>query len=399
MQILRHGQHGDRRRRLITEDAMSASTPNADPPAARPAAARPAKAATRKRAGSAPYGDGSCLDRQPRVTDLVPKHYSTLGLLVLLGLVLIAGLEVLYAWMPQLIGMTHGGRVAAFDLDGEGGLAAWFSCALLAAASGVALLVYSVRRHRLDDYHARYRVWLWAAACWLMMSLDEGASLHEGFKEFMTAVTGRRLMGDGSVYWVAGYLLVLGTIGVRLLLEMRPCRASRAALAGAAAAFATAIVAQLQWIMPQTGMRGVMVEQGCEMLGDLLLLVAMALHARYVILEAQGALPSRGRADAAEADQSAKRKSKLEAAAQAAKRSDLDPVAQPPASLSAQADTAKAVDDDYEDDLPERGTRRARPQRHRIDEAEDLPAGGKLAKADRKALRRQKEKQRRGELD
>jgi hypothetical protein len=396
MQILRHG---DRRRRLISEEAMSAGTPNADPAAARPAAASATKAPARKRKAGAPYGDGSCLDRQLRLTDLVPKHYGTLGLLVLVGLTLIAALELLYAWMPQLAGMTHGGRLAAFDLDGEGGLAAWFSSALLAAASVVALLVYSVRRHRLDDYHARYRVWLWAAACWLMMSLDEGASLHEGFKEVMTAATGHRLLGDGSVYWVAAYVLVLGTIGLRLLLEMRPCLASRAALAAAAAAFATAVVAQLEWIMPQAGTQGVMVEEGCEMLGDLLLLVSMALHARYVILEAQGALPTRTRAGDAEADQAAKRKSKLEAAAQAAKRSDLDSVPQTSASSSVPASAKAAIDDDYEDGLRDRGTRRSRPQRHRIDEAEDLPAGDKLTKADRKALRRQKEKQRRGELD
>jgi len=303
--------------------------------------------------------------------------------------------------MPQLAGMTHDGRVAAFDLDGEGGLAVWFSCALLASASLVALLVYSVRRHRLDDYHARYRVWLWAAACWLLMSLDEGASLHEGFKEFMTAVTGRRILGDGSVWWVGAYLIVLGTVGMRLLLEMRPCRTSRAALGGAAAAFATAVVAQLQWIMPQTGLRGVMVEEGCEMLGDLLLLLSMALHARFVILQAQGVLPSRCRTDESAADHQAKRKSKPETvAAAASKRSDLDSVAQSAGTPAARTATPAKIDEDYEDELHERGTRRARQQRHRIDEAEDASSGDrKLTKSDRKAMRREKEKQRRGELD
>jgi len=395
MQFLRQGQNGDRRRRLITEDAMSASTSSSDSQPARP----PAKGPTRKRPDYLPYGDGSFLDEQLRLSDLVPKKYSTFGLLFFIGLGLIAGLEVLYAWMPRLAGMTHDGRVAAFDLDGEGGLAVWFSCALLASASLVALLVYSVRRHRLDDYHARYRVWLWAAACWLVMSLDEGASLHEGFKEFMTAMTGRRILGDGSVWWVGAYLIVLGTVGVRLLLEMRPCRASRAALGGAAAAFATAVIAQMQWIMPQTGLRGVMVEEGCEMLGDLLLLLSMALHARFVILQAQGVLPSRSRAGA---DQQAKRKSKPEAAAATANnRSDLDPVAQSASSApAARPATPAKIDEDYEDELHERGTRRPRQQRHRIDEAEDVPSDDrKLNKSDRKAMRREKEKQRRGELD
>jgi hypothetical protein len=397
MQFLRHGQAGDRRRRLITEDAMSASTPNSDSQPARPAAKSP----TRKRADRSPYGDGSFLREQLRLSDLVPKRYSTLGLLFFVGLCLIAGLEALYAWMPRLAGMTHDGRVAALDLDGEGGLAVWFSCALLASASLVALLVYAVRRHRLDDYHARYRVWLWAAACWMLMSLDEGASLHEGFKECMTTLTGHRLMGDGSVWWVGAYLIVLGSVGMRLVLEMRPCRSSRAALAGAAAAFATAVVAQMQWIMPQTGLRGVMVEEGCEMLGDLLLLLSMALHARFVILEAQGVLPARSRSDESAADEQSKRKAKPESAAAAAgKRSDLDPVAQAAGTPPARTAAPAKIDDDYEDELQERGTRRSRQQRHRIDEAEDVPSDDrKLNKSDRKAMRREKEKQRRGELD
>ena len=111
---------------------------------------------------------------------------------------MVAGLEGLYAWMPRLAAMTHDGRIAAFDLDGEGSLAMWFSSATLALASMVSLIVYYVRRHRLDDYHGRYRIWLWASAVWFLMSIDEGGSLHEGFKEMMTAVTGRRVFGDGS---------------------------------------------------------------------------------------------------------------------------------------------------------------------------------------------------------
>ena len=80
------------------------------------------------------YGDGAFLDRQPRLTDLIPKKYSTLLLLFLGGVAVVAGLEGLYAWMPRLASMTKDGRIAAFDLDGEGSLAMWFSSATLALA-------------------------------------------------------------------------------------------------------------------------------------------------------------------------------------------------------------------------------------------------------------------------
>jgi hypothetical protein len=125
------------------------------------------------------------------------------------------------------------------------------------------------------------------------MSMDESASLHEGFKEMMAHLTGTRLLGDGSVWWTIPYFFLLGSVGTRLLVDMRPCRLSSAALMGTAACFGVAILGQLGLIMPDAGAREVMVEEGCEMVGMLLLLLAMTLHARYVILEAQGLLPAR----------------------------------------------------------------------------------------------------------
>ena len=233
------------------------------------------------------------MDGQPRVTDLIPMRLSLYLLALVGGVAMIVGFESLYAWSLRLSALTTDGCIAAFDLDAEGSLAAWFSSTILLVAGLVAILVYMVRRHRKDDYQGYYRVWLWAAAVCFLMSVDEGSSLHEGFKELMAMVTGTRLFGDGSIWWVVPYFFLLGSVGTRLLVEMRPCRLSTAALMSTAACFGVAVLAQLGWIMPEEGARGVMVEEGAEMGGDLLLLLAMALHARYVILDAQGLLPIR----------------------------------------------------------------------------------------------------------
>jgi hypothetical protein len=205
----------------------------------------------------------------------------------------IAGLEGLYRWMPRLAAATTDGRVAAFDLDGEGTLAVWFSAMTLALAGLVALVVYSVRRHKTDDYPGHYRIWLWAAACGLLMSLDETASLHEGFKEMMVLLTGTRVFGDGSIWWAAVYGFLLGAVGTRLLVDMRHCLLSSGAFVLTAACYALAVVTQLGWILPESGARGVMLEEGAEMVGNLMLLLAMGLHARHVILDAEGLLPPR----------------------------------------------------------------------------------------------------------
>ena len=210
---------------------------------------------------------------------------------------LIAAIEALSVWMPRLTAVLGHrppvGPIAAFDLGGKGSLAAWFSSLLLLAASLVAVLVYSVRRHQVDDYRGRYRVWLWAALCWFLMASDAAASLHEGFRDLVTLLTGTALLGDGSIWWVIGYALLLGAIGVRLLLDMWPCRLSTAALLAAGGAYAAAVPLRLGWLSVEDPVRRVMVLQGAVMGGHLLLLLAMGLHLRYVLADARGLLPPR----------------------------------------------------------------------------------------------------------
>ena len=189
-------------------------------------------------------------------------------LLFVVGLLMVAGMEALYAWMPNL---------AAFDLDGEGSLAVWFSSTVLLSSSLAAVLVYSVRRHRKDDYQGHYRVWLWAALCWLLLSVDETAGLHEGFKEMMTLVTGTRLLGDGSMWWVIAYFFLLGGVGIRLLIDMRRCRLSTASMAMVAVGYALAVATRLGWILPESGAKGVMFKEGAEMVGNLFLLLAIGI--------------------------------------------------------------------------------------------------------------------------
>jgi len=159
----------------------------------------------------------------------------------------------------------------------------------------VAVLVFTVRRHKTDDYRGYYRVWLWAAMCWFLLSLDETASLHEGFKEMMAYLTGTRLLGDGSIWLVMPYGFLLGAVGTRLVVDMRHCWLSTGAMIAVAVCYAVAVATQLQWLLPETGARGIMVEEGAEMVGNLMLFLAMGLHARHVILDARGLLPHRAR--------------------------------------------------------------------------------------------------------
>lgn len=228
------------------------------------------------------------MDEQPRLTDLVPTRRLAFFFLALVGLAAIAGLEGLYVWVPTLAVAGEGGRVPAFDLAAPGSLAVWLASMLLATASLGAVLVYLVRRHRVDDYHGRYRIWLWAAACWMLLSVDQTANLRTAFQQAMTRISGTPILGDGSLWAVIPYFFLLGAVGTRLLLDMRGCWFSSVALVGAALACLASVGAHLGWILPDAGARTVMLGAGAKLLADLLLLLAMGLHARHVILDAQG---------------------------------------------------------------------------------------------------------------
>jgi hypothetical protein len=252
MHFRAHTPSDDRRRRLLNEEVVAdgANTRRRSVALRSDGEAEPDSAMAEYAALNEPgqpsprYTQAALMENQPRITDFIPRRPLTLLLLLALNLAVIGGLEWLYFKMPTWAKQTTDGRVAAFDLDSEGSLGAWYSSTVLAVAAAYAFLVYSLRRHRIDDYRGRYRTWFAAGLCFALMSIDESASLHEGFKEMMSLVTGHRLYGDGSLWWVAGYGVVLGWIGLRLLLDMRECWSAAMAFLLTGACFAVAVLTQ-----------------------------------------------------------------------------------------------------------------------------------------------------------
>ena len=277
----------ERRRRLLAEEVSGAgdgkkSDRDAD-------AAAPARKAARPRR----YGEPSFADGHLRVTDLVPRRYTALLLWFVAGALAIAGIEALYYFMPRL---TADGHVPAFDLAGHGHLANWFASALLLVSSLASLLVLSIRRHKADDYNGRYRIWLWAAAVWLVMSVDETAGLHHGFQGLMVGLTGTRITGDGALWWMLPYGLVLLAIGGRLVFELLACRAAVAFYGLAGLLLGAAVAVHLNAIpYPLPAEYLVMLEEGLELTGDWCLLMSLSLFARFTILEAEGGLRHSGK--------------------------------------------------------------------------------------------------------
>ena len=191
--------------------------------------------------------------------------------------------------MPEIASGAGPCRIAAFDLAAKGSLATWFSSLLLLLATLAATLVYTIRRHKNDDYHGRYRVWTWAAFCWTLMSVDEVSNLHEAFRDLMVRFCGTPLLGDGSVWWLILGFFLFGSVGLRLLVDMRCCRVSCAMLVLAGLCYALAAGCHFGLVVAGEGAQQVMIAAGAKMTGShLLLLLAIVLYGRHVILDAQG---------------------------------------------------------------------------------------------------------------
>jgi hypothetical protein len=286
-QIGRGGHRDDRRRRLLAEDLTASSgLPDQETSGTWPSNDHPPDHKSQN------YGDAEFLQTQLRLTDLIPRRRISYILLLKAGLAVIGGLIALHVWIPDLMGDPQLRPVMA-DLGSCGSLGSWFGSLLLLAASLLAIVIYGVRQHKVDDYHGHYHVWLWAAACWFIMATDVAASLHQGLAKVMISLTGTRIAGDGSIWWVVPALLLVGSIGSRLLIDMRSSRLSSAALILAAIAYLTALAAFFHGMMLQSEVAQLLLVQGLVLGGHLLLATSMGLHARYVLLDAEGVLPKR----------------------------------------------------------------------------------------------------------
>lgn len=106
-----------------------------------------------------------------------PSRVSPLGVSVFLGI--IALLLVVMGTLTQVnLYLGHPGKlmeviISRFDLNGEGNIPAWFSAMLLLVAG---LILIGIGRQ--DDTGWR-KHWLTLGVIFILLSLDENASLHE----------------------------------------------------------------------------------------------------------------------------------------------------------------------------------------------------------------------------
>ena len=360
----------DRRRRVLKEEVRSASG---------------SRATLRADMGEdAPrYSDAAGVENHPQVTDFVPRRYSTIALLGIFGVAATAVSAALH-YFALPIAVSHGMYSwAAFDLTARGNLTEWLAAVVLFMASGFCVLTYSIRRHRIDDYRGRYRVWLGAALACLVLSANSVTGLHVVLSDVLTRATGWSALREGAAWWMALAGLPLAWIFVRVLLDIRECRIGAALLAGAAICYGVSAASFLGYGPTVDAQLQPIVIAAPLLLGHWLLFTAIVANARFVVLDAQGLVTVRRKskakraANTTETKQAARKSSPAATTSSSANatvsisRETLQPVKTP-------ADSSRWVD----------GSRFEREHYDADEDEESSDGERKLSKSDRKKLRK-----------
>lgn len=318
-----------RRRRVLTDEIL---TPAPDKPRLKIAGSEGGSLGPSER-----YTPAARPENQPYITDLVPSRYLAIVLNLMCGLVIVLGLEIAHTWTPQLASFAGSEVIGPLDLSAVGSIAHWFGSLIWSICAALAIMIYTLRRHRVDDYRGRYRIWLLASAVAILCSVHETASLTLLGENLVSLLTHRWWLSAVAWWWWVS-LVALGAVAIRLGFEMQGCRLACVSLALAAVSLVGASLLHRNWLWHGQETSRVMLGAGALMVGDLLTFTSLSLYARYILLDASGLLPAmsvrpKRRRKAARATKSAP--------ADAAKpdnaktpghlRTDLEPAAQGPA--------------------------------------------------------------------
>ncbi len=284
--IRRSTPHGDRRRRVVVKEP--------DPAASGTASSLRTAGDSSESRTTVPrrYAAAALREEQPRVCDWIPTGIWSLaawflGLSVLVasvgGLHLLA-LEIARRWQVEL---------PSLRVDTGRNLSHFVQAALWLMAASCCRQILHLRRHRVDDYRGRYRVWYPAVAASLLLCVNAVTGVSQNL-----ALAAPKLQSSLGVEFSASWshltLLAVVTLAAgRLAAEMWACRPAVVSLGLACVLAWSLAIARLVGGLAADSPSGPLVDSLGTLATTHFFVFAMLLNLRHVFLDAQGELPIR----------------------------------------------------------------------------------------------------------
>jgi hypothetical protein len=342
---------GGRRRRVLNEEVRGASTVNL------------ASYNSAREEDAPRYGEQANVEHHPQVTDFVPRKMRTMLSMLAVGVGVAAAAEAVAHYAEPIARVVPGVTATELRQQLAGGATAWMSAVTLLMAAILAKLVYSLRRHRVDDYQGRYRVWRHVGWIAIIASIDSIIGAHTLMAQTAVAATGYSLTSTGHEWWLAPAAIVGIWIFVRLTMEIAECRLATGVMIMAAGCYGVAAAGTLGWSPAALGGWSDAFTTALPLVGHTIALVGLMIFARYVVLDVQGLIEHAPRPAAPAAKP---------------KRVDLREAQESATLPTPAARSTQAVKPNYhaDDDMDD-------------EEQEETGHFHKLSKAERKKLRRQ----------
>jgi hypothetical protein len=236
------------------------------------------------------YADDALTDAQPRITDFLPSTWRPIVLLLISMFVVDGGVLALDWFQPQWAEQISELPLRTINAGESDSLAQFWLTIQCALATIVSLLIFAVRRRRLDDLRGTYQSWIWVALFSGLMTLISGTAVEELISFGIARIPNVPALSPPLAWFWVALSALAGPMLLRLLIEMRKLRASQiviiiAVLLGAAS--------QAMEFVPLDVQLAKLISQGLLLSSGTLLVGALLSYGRYVKLDASGAFSVR----------------------------------------------------------------------------------------------------------
>ncbi len=268
-----------RRRRVLNEEVLTAGS----------AIGIAARTDLARSSGDTPrYGEGANIENHPQITDYVPRRFRAIAALLLGGLFVAAAGEMIARHADRLSSLTGVVSPAEITAIFSDGLIAWTSATALLMAACLAKLIFSLRRHRVDDSRGRYRIWRLAAFAAVALSLNSVVRGHEVVARVLGHFSGWSLLPEHAGWWLLPATIFGGWLLITLIREAAECRSASTVYSLALICFAVAGLSYCGWMPAALDNLQGTADRLLPVIGNLFLLTGSLLFARYVVLDVQG---------------------------------------------------------------------------------------------------------------